>query len=66
MSFRSVTQFLAFVAGATVFAQAPFEGSVPTGLASPTPMTLIHQDVIDRVLRANLGLPKADDGVAVG
>jgi outer membrane protein TolC len=56
MNFRRVTQLLAFVAGSTVFAQAPFQGSVPTGLASPTPMTLTLQDAIDRGLRANLGL----------
>ena len=36
--------------------QAPFQGSVPTGVASPIPLSLTLRDAIDRGLRANLGL----------
>jgi outer membrane protein TolC len=36
--------------------QAQFQGSVPTGVASPTPVVLTLHDAIDRGLRANLGL----------
>lgn len=44
-------------AGTALFAQqAQFQGSVPTGVASPTPLTLTLQDAISRGLRANLGL----------
>jgi len=36
--------------------QAQFQGSVPTGVASPTPVALTLHDAIERGLRANLGL----------
>lgn len=36
--------------------QAQFQGSVPTGVASPTPLSLTLRDAIDRGLRTNLGL----------
>ena len=57
MNLGSVAGFLAFLSCSTVFAQeAPFQGSVPTGVTSPTPVALTLQDAIDRGLRANLGL----------
>ncbi len=36
--------------------QNQFQGSVPTGTASPTPLPLTLRDAIDRGLRTNLGL----------
>ena len=36
--------------------QIQFQGSVPTGAASPTPLALTLRDAIDRGLRTNLGL----------
>jgi outer membrane protein TolC len=36
--------------------QAQFQGSVPMGVASPTPLSLTLRDAIDRGLRNNLGL----------
>jgi outer membrane protein TolC len=36
--------------------QSRFQGSVPTGTASPTPHSLTLRDAIDRGLRTNLGL----------
>jgi outer membrane protein TolC len=43
--------------GSALFGQqAPFQGSIPTGVASPTPLALTLQDAIDRGLRTNLGL----------
>ena len=36
--------------------QAQFQGSVSTGVASPTPIALTLRDAIDRGLRTNLGL----------
>ena len=36
--------------------QAQFQGSVPTGTASPTPLALTLRDALDRGLRTNLGL----------
>jgi len=36
--------------------QVQFQGSVPSGVASPTPLVLTLQDAIDRGLRTNLGL----------
>lgn len=48
---------VALFASATLFGQpAQFQGSVPTGVASPTPVVLTLQDAIDRGLRTNLGL----------
>jgi outer membrane protein TolC len=47
----------ALFAGSALFGQqAQFRGSVPTGVASPTPVALTLHDAIDRGLRANLGL----------
>ncbi len=36
--------------------QVQFQGSVPTGVASATPLSLTMRDAIDRGLRTNLGL----------
>jgi len=36
--------------------QSQFQGSVPTGTASPTPLALTLRDAIDRGLKTNLGL----------
>jgi len=36
--------------------QAQFQGSVPTGVATPVPLSLTLRDAIDRGLRTNLGL----------
>jgi hypothetical protein len=36
--------------------QAQFQGSVPMGVASPTPVALTLRDAIDRGLKTNLGL----------
>lgn len=51
------------IAGATLFTgsalfgqQAQFQGSVPTGVASPAPIVLTLRDAIDRGLKTNLGL----------
>jgi len=42
---------------AALFGQQPqFQGSVPTGVASPTPVALTLLDAIDRGLKTNLGL----------
>jgi outer membrane protein TolC len=52
----------ALFAGSVPFAQQAqgqqiqFQGSVPTGAASPTPLALTLRDAIDRGLRTNLGL----------
>jgi outer membrane protein TolC len=48
---------VALFAGSTLLGQqAQFQGSVPTGVASPTPFSLTLRDAIDRGLRTNLGL----------
>lgn len=48
---------VALFAGSAVFGQqAQFQGSIPTGVASPTPLSLTLRDAIDRGLRTNLGL----------
>jgi outer membrane protein TolC len=48
---------VALFGGSALFGQqAQFHGSVPTGVASPTTVTLTLQDAIDRGLRTNLGL----------
>src|ERR1700735_2986397 len=47
-------------AGALVGQQSQFQGSVPSGLASSTPLTLTLHDAIDRGLKANLGLLVSD------
>ena len=45
-----------FVGSALFGQQAQFQGSVPMGAASPTPVALTLRDAIDRGLKANLGL----------
>ncbi|HUO27686.1 MAG TPA: TolC family protein [Bryobacteraceae bacterium] len=48
---------VAFFAGSALFGQqGPFQGSVPSGNASVTPLSLTLRAAIDRGLRANLGL----------
>jgi outer membrane protein TolC len=48
---------VALFAGSALFGQeARFQGSVPTGVASTTPISLTLRDAIDRGLRTNLGL----------
>jgi outer membrane protein TolC len=48
---------VALFAGSALFGQeARFQGSVPTGIASPDPLSLTLRDAIDRGLRNNLGL----------
>ncbi len=52
-----VSACVALFAGSALFGQqAQFQGSVPTGVASPTPLSLTLRDAIDRGLRTNLGL----------
>lgn len=56
-SFWFIGACVALFAGSALFGQqAPFQGSVPTGVASPTPLALTLQGAIDRGLRTNLGL----------
>jgi outer membrane protein TolC len=45
-----------FACSALFGQQAQFQGSVPTGAASPTPLSLTLRDAIDRGLKTNLGL----------
>src|SRR5580658_11254383 len=46
-----------FLAASSIFGQqSQFQGSVPRGAASPTPLALALHDAIDRGLKANLGL----------
>jgi outer membrane protein TolC len=48
---------IALFAGPLLFGQrVEFQGSVPSGVASPTPLPLTLRDAIDRGLRTNLGL----------
>src|SRR5580700_1048019 len=55
--YRLTGACVALFAGSALFGQqAQFQGSVPTGAASPTPISLTLRDAIDRGLRANLGL----------
>jgi outer membrane protein TolC len=52
-----IRRVLAVFAASTLFGQqAQFQGSVPAGVASPTPLSLTLRDAIDRGLRTNLGL----------
>ena len=44
--------------------QSQFQGSVPTGTASSTPLALTLRDAIDRGLKANLGLAVSVSGSA--
>jgi outer membrane protein TolC len=56
-TYRLIGASLALLAGSALFGQqAQFQGSVPTGVASPTPLSLTLHDAIDRGLKTNLGL----------
>jgi outer membrane protein TolC len=56
-AYRLIGAYVALLAGSALFGQqAQFQGSVPTGVASPTPVSLTLRDAIDRGLRTNLGL----------
>ena len=56
-TYRLIGACVALFAGSALFGQqAQFQGSVPTGVASPTPLSLTLRDAIDRGLRTNLGL----------
>ncbi len=49
--------WVALFAGSALFGQqAQFQGSVPAGVASPTPLSLTLREALDRGLRTNLGL----------
>jgi outer membrane protein TolC len=53
--------FLGFLAASVMLGQrSQFQGSVPRGAASPTPLALTLHDAIDRGLKANLGLLVSD------
>src|SRR5580698_3237222 len=55
--YRLIGACLALFAGPALFGQtALFQGSVPTGVASSTPLSLTLRDAIDRGLRTNLGV----------
>ena len=57
LSYRLIGGYVALMAGALLLGQqTQFQGSVPTGVASPTPLSLTLHDAIDRGLRTNLGL----------
>ena len=47
---------------ATTTTQNPLLGSVPTGQATSTPISLSLKDALDRALKYNLGLIEADQG----
>jgi outer membrane protein TolC len=54
---RLISTCVALFAGPALLAQqAQFQGSVPEGVASPTPLSLTLNDAIGRGLRTNLGL----------
>jgi outer membrane protein TolC len=54
---RVIGACAALFAGSALFGQqVQFQGSVPTGVASPTPLSLTLDDAIARGLRNNLGL----------
>ena len=61
-AYRRIGACVALFAGSALLLQeaqgqqAQFQGSVPTGVASATPIALTLQDAIDRGLRTNLGL----------
>ena len=56
-AYRLIGACVALFAGSALFGQqAQFQGSVPTGAASPIPIALTLRDAIDRGLRTNLGL----------
>src|SRR5580658_602313 len=52
---------LGFLGASTMVGQqSQFQGSVPRGAASSTPLALTFHDAIDRGLKANLGLLVSD------
>src|ERR1700692_2842349 len=54
-------RFLGLLAAFTLVGQqSQFQGSVPRGVASSTPLALTLHDAIDRGLKANLGLLVSD------
>jgi len=53
---RAAAGLVALLTPALLGQQVQFQGSVPTGAASPTPLPLTLHDAIDRGLRTNLGL----------
>jgi outer membrane protein TolC len=56
-AYRVIRACLALFAASALFGQqVQFQGSVPAGVASPTPLSLTLQDAIERGLRTNLGL----------
>jgi len=56
-AYRLIGACVALSAGSALFGQqVQFQGSVPAGVASPTPLSLTLRDAIDRGLRTNLGL----------
>jgi outer membrane protein TolC len=54
--YRTAACLALLVAPALLGQQNRFQGSIPMGTASPTPLALTLRDVIDRGLRTNLGL----------
>ncbi len=55
--YRLTGACVALFAGSALFGQQiQFQGSVSTGIASPTPLSLTLRDAIDRGLKTNLGL----------
>src|SRR5579863_3695363 len=56
-TYRIIGAFVALLAGSSLLGQqAQFQGSVPKGVASATPLSLTLRDAIDRGLKTNLGL----------
>ena len=53
---RAAAGLVALLTPALLGQQVQFQGSVPTGAVSPTPLPLTLRDAIDRGLRTNLGL----------
>ena len=53
---RAAAGLVALLTPALLGQQVQFQGSVPTGAASPTPLPVTLRDAIDRGLRTNLGL----------
>jgi outer membrane protein TolC len=60
MRFTRAYLVLGTLAAATLFGQSQFQGSVPSGTASSTPLALTLHDAMDRGLKANLGLLVSD------
>src|SRR5579872_5206441 len=53
---RAAAGLVALLTPALFGQQVQFQGSVPSGTASPTPLPLTLRDALDRGLRTNLGL----------